>query len=126
MSGIIKHKNSMLAGLDFYKAAINYMRDRLYEAAGRDEDLFNSHDLQYFQNRFIGHRKEIENLSSEFKEQLMKMSILTVENGKLDDAELDHYLLLTEKFFAMKMMIDYLRDNLKLFIATDNLEREVA
>lgn len=99
----IKHLSNLhtdaLRALDFYLDELKIFQERLEEISGANTGLTVSIEIEHFQNLFIIHQEQIQELRHQMNENLRSIALETsASSGFLDSPLLDENIRLNEQF----------------------------
>jgi hypothetical protein len=107
--------NSWIRGLDFYSQELGFLTERLQEIATDNTKKEVLLDVENFQDQFIIHQREIDNLKNDIHQFLNGVANQIESTGFVDERCLDEKAKLREKYVSEEKLFNEMRHEFHRF-----------
>jgi hypothetical protein len=116
----IKHINNLhndaIRGLDFYRDELTILNERLGEIAAANTNREVAEQVEHFQNQFIIHNEQIDELQHALRENLQLVAKQVIQTGgQTNETSLPANEGLYEKYLTEEKMLNELRHDFNRF-----------
>lgn len=118
VSNLTSSPAETMRGLIFYKEEIKILQDRLEEVASKNNSFEARQGIEHFQNQFVLHRNNIDELKHKVNLLIEKMSkdALTHE-GRIDKERIKEDEALKEEYNMLEKTIKEMRREFNVFLS---------
>ena len=108
----------ILRGLIFYKEEIKILQDRLEEVSSRNNSFEARQGIEHFQNQFVMHQNNIDELKHSINLLVEKMSKdAALHGGRIEKDDVDEEEKFNDEFVMLEKVIKDMRKEFNLFLS---------
>ncbi len=110
--------SEILRGLIFYKEEIKILQDRLEEVSSKNNSFEARQGIEHFQNQFIMHQNNIDELKHTVNLLVEKMSKDAIQHGgRIEKESVIDEEKLNDEFVGLEKVIKDMRHEFNLFLS---------
>jgi len=106
-----------MRSLLFYKEEINVLQERLEEVAAKNTSFEARQGIEHFQNQFVMHRNNIDELKHKVNLFYEELSKDTHEHeGRIDQVRIEEQSALNDEFLTLEKVIKEMKKDFQVFL----------